>query len=100
MGRNSNRITNYGSAKGKMLEMSKQDVYYKIEDLRTVLRDISNNHKKWGTEWYELVALSMFDDAKTLLLMNCKGEMVVTTIYLINELADLKSHLAQMERGE
>ena len=93
MGRNSNRVAQYISAKGKMHEMSTQDIYYKTVDLRTVLCDIANNHKKWGREWYELVQMSMFEDAKMSVIVNGKGDAVADAICYINELADLEKHL-------
>lgn len=97
MGRTSNRVAQYISAKGKMKEMSTQDIYYKTVELRTVLCDIANNHKKWGNEWYRLVEMSLFDSAKTAVLIGSKGtknaDAVVDTICYINELADLEKCL-------
>ena len=100
MGKTSNRIKGYESAKGKMKEMSLMDIYYKTVELRTVLCDIANNHKKWGKEWYNLVELSMFDKAQFAVITHGKGDAVADTIEKITELADLEATMAQMERGD
>ena len=97
MGRISSRVKGYKSAKGKMHEMSTQDIYYKCVELRTVLCDIANNHKKWGSEWYSLVEISFFQQAQFAVVTHGKGDMVARTIELINELADLE---AAMKGGE
>ena len=98
MGKTSNRIKGYQSAKGKMQEMSLMDIYYKTVELRTVLCDIANNHKKWGKEWYHLVEISMFDKAQFAVITHGKGEMVAQAIEMIDELADLEATMTLMER--
>ena len=100
MARTSNRIRNYKSAKGKMHQMSLTDIYYKTVELRTVLCDIRLQHKSWGQEWYELVELSMFDQAQTAVITHGKGSMVAYTIERIAELSDLEARMHQIERGE
>ena len=100
MGKTSNRIKGYESAKGKMHKMSLTDIYYKTVELRTVLCDIANNHKKWGREWYDLVTLSVFDKAQYALIVHGKGDMVANAIALIDELADLETAMKTLERGD
>lgn len=100
MGRTSSRVGNYVSARGQMKQMSISDIYYKTVELRTVLCDIARNHKRWGNEWYRLITLSKFESAKTAVLVNGSGDMVVDTICFIDELADLETRLVDMERGE
>ena len=100
MARVSNRVKNYSSAKGKMHKMSLMDIYYKTVELRTVLCDIAQQHKSWGTEWYNLVEMSMFDKAQFAVITHGKGEMVADTVGFINELADLEATMAHIERGD
>ena len=100
MGRTSNRVAQYISAKGKMQEMSLMDTYYKTVELRTVLCDIANNHKKWGREWYNLVERSQFEIAQMSVVTNGKGDMVAETIEKIAELADLEAHIKSLEGGD
>ena len=100
MARLSNRVKNYVSAKGKMHKMSLMDIYYKTVELRTVLRDIAYQHKSWGTEWYNLVELSIFDKAQFAVIAHGKGEMVAMTIEMIVELADLEATMKTLERGD
>jgi hypothetical protein len=100
MARVSNRVKNYVSAKGKMHKMSLMDIYYKTVELRTVLCDIANQHKSWGTEWYNLVEMSIFDKAQFAVITHGKGEMVAHTVGLINELADLEATMKHIERGD
>ena len=100
MGKTSNRIKGYESAKGKMHKMTLMDIYYKTVELRTVLCDVANNHKKWGREWYDLVTMSMFDKAQYALIAHGKGAMVANAIEMIAELADLEATMKHMERGD
>lgn len=100
MARHSGRVRNYASAKGRINEMSLMDTYYKTVELRTVLKDIAVQHKKWGREWYDLVEMSLFDLAVTRVIMHGNGEMVSEAISKINELADLEAHMKELERGE
>lgn len=99
MARHSSRVKNYASAKGCISQMSLMDTYYKTVELRTVLKDISVQHKKWGREWYDLVEMSLFDLAVTRVVMHGNGEMVSEAISKINELADLEAHMKEIERG-
>ena len=99
MARHSSRVKNYASAKGRVHEMSLMDTYYKTVELRTVLKDIAVQHKKWGTEWYSLVEMSIFQEAKYAVIANGTGEMVAITISRIDELADLEAHMKELERG-
>ena len=100
MGRTSNYVKDYKSARGAMQKMSMSDIYYKCVELRTVLCDIANNHKKWGREWYNLVEISFFEQAQIAVIAHGKGNMVAQTIGLINELADLETTMKNMEGGE
>ena len=100
MGRTSNRVTRYISVKGKTKEMSLMDTYYATVELRTVLCDIANNHKRWGREWYDLVERSQFEMAQMAVLTNGKGDAVAFTIEKIAELADLEAHMKILERGD
>lgn len=99
MGKTSSRIKNYVSAKGKAKQMSLMDIYYKTVELRTVLCDLANNHKKWGREWYQLVEMSMFDMAAFAVITNGKGNAVAYTIEKINELAELENVMKLLEGG-
>ena len=99
MARHSGRVRNYASAKGCIKQMSLMDTYYKTVELRTVLKDIAVQHKKWGTEWYSLVEMSVFQEAKYAVVTNGTGEMVAITISRIDELADLEAHMKELERG-
>ena len=54
-------------------------------------------HKKWGTEWYNLVEVSMFQEAKYAVIVHGLGEMVASTVNKIDELADLEAHMKEME---
>lgn len=99
MARISNRVRTYKSAKGRVNEMSLMDTYYKTVELRTVLKDISLQHKRWGNEWYNLVEMSMFKDAKYAVITHGTGDMVATTVNRIEELADLEAHMKELERG-
>ena len=100
MARLSDRVKNYQSAKGKMHQMSLTDIYYKTVELRTVLCDIAHQHKSWGTEWYNLVEMSLFDKAQYAVIIHGKGDMVANTIEKINELADLEAAMKHIERGD
>ena len=100
MGKTSNRVKDYKSARGAMHKMSLSDIYYKTVELRTVLLDISRNHKKWGKEWYTFIEVSMFEEAIMALIVHGKGEMLATTISKVNELADLEAHMMALERRE
>ena len=99
MARISSRVRNYASAKGCIGTMSLMDTYYKTVELRTVLKDIAVQHKKWGAEWYSLVEMSMFKEAKYAVIMHGTGEMVAVAINRIDELADLEAHMKELERG-
>ena len=99
MARISGRVKNYASAKGRVHEMSLMDTYYKTVELRNVLKDISVQHKKWGTEWYLLVEMSMFQEAKYAVIVHGLGEMVASTVSKIDELADLEAHMKALEGG-
>lgn len=99
MGKTSNRVKNYASAKGKMHKMSLMDIYYKTVELRTVLLDIARNHKKWGMEWYGCVERHLFEQAQYAVITNGKGDMVAETVEKINELADLEATMKTLERG-
>lgn len=99
MPRQSSRIKNYRSAKGCIKTMSLMDTYYKTVELRTVLKDIAVQHKRWGTEWYSLVEVSMFQEAKYAVIMHGTGEMVANAISKIDELADLEAHMKELEGG-
>ena len=99
MGKTSNRIKNYVSAKGKIQQMSLMDIYYKTVELRTVLCDIAHNHKRWGNEWYEFVEMSMFNRAKLSVVANGKGYAAAYTIEKIEELEDLESTMKLLEGG-
>lgn len=99
MARISSRVKNYRSAKGRVNEMSLMDTYYKTVELRTVLKDIAVQHKKWGREWYDLVEISRFTEAKYAVIMHGTGEMVASTISKIDELADLEAHMKELEGG-
>ena len=98
MARISGRVKNYASAKGKISQMSLTDIYYKTVELRTVLKDISVQHRKWGMEWYNLVEVSMFTEAKYAVIVHGKGEMVADTINKIDELEALEAHMKELER--
>ena len=100
MGKKSNRVKNYVSAKGKIKTMSLMDIYYKTVDLRTVLCDIARGHKTWGQEWYGFVERSCFDEAKFAVITRGKGDMVNEACALINELADLEAAMRKMEGGD
>ena len=100
MGKTSNRVKNYQSAKGKMHKMSLMDIYYKTVDLRTVLLDIARNHKKWGMEWYGFVERSLFNEAKIAVIIHGKGDAVNDACAKIDELADLEKAMAEKERGD
>lgn len=100
MGKTSNRVKGYKSAKGNMHKMSLMDIYYKTVELRTVLCDIANNHKRWGREWYNLVEISMFDKAQYAVITHGKGDKVSYAVEKIAELADLEAAMARMERGD
>lgn len=97
MARQSSRVKNYASAKGNVHKMSLMDTYYKTVELRTVLKDIAVQHKKWGTEWYSLVELSMFQEAKYAVIVHGTGGMVAVAISRIDELADLEAHMKALE---
>lgn len=100
MGRKSNRVKGYKSAKGKMHTMSLMEIYDKTVELRTVLCDIAHNHKKtWGREWYDLVEISFFEQAQFAVITHGKGDMVAQTIEMIAELADLEATMKAMEKG-
>lgn len=99
MARQSSRVKNYASAKGHIPKMSLMDTYYKTVELRTVLKDISVQHKKWGEEWYDLVVWSKFEEAKMAVIVNGTGSMVAETINRIDELADLEAHMKELEGG-
>lgn len=99
MARHSGRVKNYASAKGCIASMSLMDTYYKTVELRTVLKDISVQHRKWGCEWYNLVEMSMFQEAKYAVIVHGLGEMVAVAISRIDELADLEAHMKELERG-
>lgn len=99
MARQSNRVKNYASVKGRVDTMTLMDTYYKTVELRTVLKDISLEHKKWGTEWYSFVEVSSFQKAKDALIKNGSGLMALDTLCKINELADLEAHMQELERG-
>lgn len=99
MARQSSRVKNYASAKGSIKTMTLMDTYYKTVELRTVLKDISVQHKKWGEEWYNLVELSAFQEAKYAVITNGTGTMVADTVNKIDELADLEAHMEELERG-
>lgn len=98
MARISSRVKNYASAKGCVHKMSLMDTYYKTVELRTVLKDIAVQHKKWGTEWYTFVEMSMFAEAKYAVIANGSGAMVPETVNRIDELADLEAHMETLER--
>lgn len=97
MARVSSRVRNYASAKGSVGQMSLMDTYYKTVELRTVLKDIAVQHKKWGTEWYHLVEMSMFKHAINTVIMHGTGDMVALTINRIEELAALETHMNELE---
>jgi hypothetical protein len=99
MARISGRVKTYKSAKGCIASMSLMDTYYKTVELRTVLKDISVQHRKWGKEWYDLVEMSLFDLAIARVVAHGMGDMVASTISKINELADLEAHMKELERG-
>ena len=100
MARISSRVRNYASAKGKIPQMSLMDIYYKTVELRTVLKDISVQNKKWGREWYNLVELSMFTEAKYAVIVHGMGTMVADTVNKIDELEALEAHMKTLERGD
>lgn len=100
MARISSRVKGYASAKGSIGSMSLMDTYYKTVELRTVLKDISVQHRKWGKEWYDLVEMSMFDLAIARVIAHGMGDMVAGTISKINELAALEAHMKSLERGD
>jgi hypothetical protein len=79
--------------------MSLMDIYYKTVELRTVLKDISLGHRRWGVEWYNCIELSMFAEAKTALILRGTGEMVADTLSKIDELSALEAHMKTLERG-
>lgn len=99
MARISSRVKNYASAKGCAHKMSLMDIYYKTVELRTVLKDISIQHKKWGREWYDFVEVSMFEEAKYAVIMHGIGDMVAFTVNRIDELAALEARMNELERG-
>ena len=100
MGKTSNRVKNYVSAKGKVQEMSLMDIYYKTVELRTVLCDIAHNHKRWGSEWYEFVEMSMFKRARLSVIANGKGYAAAYAVEKIDELADLEAAMKVIEEGK
>lgn len=100
MARISSRVKNYASAKGRIPQMSLMDIYYKTVELRTVLKDIAVQHRKWGEEWYNLVEISMFTEAKYAVILHGYGAMVADTINKIDELEALEAHMKTLERGE
>lgn len=99
MGRISGRVRNYASAKGCIASMTLMDTYYKTVELRTVLKDIAVQHKKWGCEWYDFVEKSMFKEAKYAVIIHGTGNMVAITVNRIDELADLEAHMKELEGG-
>lgn len=98
MARISARVKNYASAKGRVNSMSLMDIYYKTVELRTVLKDIAVQHRKWGEEWYNLVEISMFAEAKYAVIVHGNGTMVADTINKIDELEALETHMKTLER--
>lgn len=100
MAKVSQRVKGYASAKGVAHKMSTVDIYWKTEELRTVLLDIAHVYKVWGREWYDLVERSLFDKAQIAVITHGKGAMVAETVALIEELAALEAQLKARERGE
>lgn len=100
MAKLSKTVKNYASAKGIAHKMATVDIYWKKEELRTVLLDIACTYKAWGREWYDLVERSLFNQAQIAVITHGKGAMVAETVALIDELAGLEAMLKAREGGE
>lgn len=82
--------------KGKCL----MDVYQASEENKNTLFDIYQTHKKWGSRWYELVRVGLYEDAKSTLIAQKKadGFCFVIAIQCIDDLAYLESEMKKLDR--
>lgn len=73
-------------------------IYDAITNNRNELFRIHLTHKKWGKEWYELVEMKNYDDAKMILISRAKGNALIDALDCINELAQLEAQIKVLER--
>jgi hypothetical protein len=73
-------------------------IYDAINESKNELFHIHIRHKKWGNEWYELVLLKSYDNAKIVLASRGKGEDMVDAMDCIDEIARLEMQMRMIER--
>lgn len=83
------------AGKGKCLT----DAYYAAEGNKDTLYDIYRTHKRWGSKWYDLVRMKMYDKAIDA-LVECKqadGDCFKIAIGCIQDLAKLEEEIIAKE---
>lgn len=62
--------------------------YWGGQEIKDVLFDIYCTHKSWGKEWYRMVELGLYEEAKMKLAVKAKGEYRAKAMDAIDELIE------------
>lgn len=73
-------------------------IYDAINENKNELFHIHITHKKWGNEWYELVLMQSYENAKIVLASRGKGKSLVTALDCIDAIARLEAQMKLIER--
>ena len=73
-------------------------IYDAINENKNELFHIHITHKKWGNEWYELVLVQSYENAKIVLASRGKGNALVNALECIDEIARLEAQMKIIEK--
>ena len=62
--------------------------YWGGQEIKDILFDIHQTHKSWGREWYTMVELGLYDEAKKNLAVKASGEYRAKAMDAIDELIE------------
>ena len=97
MARVSRKVYDWTPKKGK--GKSIMEIYDAIEGNKDTLFDIYLTHKAWGEDWYRLVRLNSYENAKAVLISRKKAQGIFFLIALncIDDLIHLESEMREKE---
>lgn len=99
MARVSNKVYEWSPKKGKAKGLA--SVYDATVNCLNTLFDIYHTHKTWGEDWYELVRMKSYENAKMVLIARkqAKGKCFLIALNCIEDLAYLDAEMKLLEKG-
>lgn len=98
MARISSKVYGWRPQKGKGKCLT--DVYYAIEGNKDTLFGIYKSHKTWGEDWYELIMMGSYQNAKEVLIAKKKasGFSFLVALNCIDDIIHLEAEMVAIEK--